>query len=199
MFLEALRARDATKLSRADYERAARELEIDEWEVIGAVAKVEAERGAYGPDGLPTVLFERHKFKEFTAGAHDGAHPDLSNRAAGGYGDGKHATAWTRLKRAYALDGEAALRATSWGQFQMMGFNHHMTGHSDAHALVAFLAESEANQLAVFMQYVRFNGLIEALRKHNWRAFAAGYNGPGYERGEYHIKMEREYRRLKGT
>jgi hypothetical protein len=196
-FIETLRCREPKPLKRADYEACAVKLGLPEWEVIGAVARTEALRGAYGPDGLPTVLFERHKFSKFTDGRYDREHPDISNRDAGGYGDGSHANAWTRLLKAYDLDPDAALRSTSWGQFQMMGFNYHMTPHKDAQTLVAFLAASEANQLEVFMDFVRFNSLTDALRERNWRKFAQAYNGDDYERNNYHAVMERHYDDLK--
>lgn len=198
-FLTSLRARDRARLSRPDYERAAAALGLTEWEGIGAVARTEAERGAYGPDGRPTILFERHWFHEFTGGIHSQAHPDISSTRPGGYGDGSHANAWARFERAYALDPEAAIKSTSWGQFQMMGFNFHMTPHATPQALVAFMAECEANQLSVFMDYVRHNNLIDALRDHQWRTFAAGYNGPAYERNNYHGKMERYYGELRAA
>jgi hypothetical protein len=196
-FIETLRCSEPKPLKRADYETCAAKLGLPEWEVIGAVARTEALRGAYGPDGLPTVLFERHKFSKFTDGRYDREHADISSRNAGGYGDGTHANAWTRFLKAYDLDPDAALRATSWGQFQMMGFNFHMTPHKDAQTLVAFLAASEANQLEVFMDYVRFNSLTDALRERNWRKFARAYNGDDYERNNYHAVMERHYDDLK--
>jgi hypothetical protein len=128
------------------------------------------------------VLFERHKFHRFTNGKFSQEHPDISNPEAGGYGSSNHAHAWSRFLKAYDLDPDAALRSTSWGQFQMMGFNFHMTPHKNAQELVAFLAQSEANQLSVFLDYVRFNNLADALKERNWRRFAEGYNGRDYER-----------------
>ncbi len=198
-FIETLRCPDHKALTRADYEACAAELGVPEWEVIGAVARTEAGRGAYGSDGLPTVLFERHKFSRFTDHRYDEAHPDISNRQAGGYGGSAHSHAWERFLKAYDLDADAALRSTSWGQFQMMGFNFHMTPHKDARELVSFLAKSERNQLTVFMDYVRFNNLIDALKTRNWRAFAQGYNGDDYERNSYHTVMERHYNELKAN
>jgi hypothetical protein len=192
-FIEKLRCRESKPLGRADYEAAAAALGLTEWEVIGAVARTEAERGAYGPDGRPTILFERHKFHEFTKGVHSAQHPDISNARGGGYGDGSHENAWRRFERAYALDPEAAIKATSWGQFQMMGFNFFMTPHTSPQAMVAFMAENEVNQLSVFMDFVRHCNLIDAMRTRSWREFAAAYNGSGYERNRYHEKMERFY------
>lgn len=198
-FLEALRARDQAKLTIADYQRAAEALGGVEWEAIAAVAKTEAERGAYGPDGRPTVLFERHKFRKFTNGAHDHSHPDLSNADAGGYGSAEHAHAWSRVTRAYALDPEAALRATSWGQFQMMGFNFPMTHCKNAHELVLYLTQCEANQLAVFMDFVRHEELIDALKRRDWAAFAFKYNGKDYAKNKYDERMARHYAELRGA
>ncbi|SET77048.1 N-acetylmuramidase domain-containing protein [Oceanicella actignis] len=164
---------------------------------IKAVAEVESRGAAFLPDGRPTILFERHVFRRLTGGAFDAAAPDLSAPAPGGYGPGG-AAQYARLERATALDREAALRATSWGRFQIMGFNAELVGFAGVEPFVAAMCESEAAQLAAFGAYVRAAGLAGALARRDWTAFARGYNGPDWRRNAYDRKLAAAYARHAG-
>jgi hypothetical protein len=50
-----------------------------------AVLAVESRNCGFLPDRRPIILFERHHFDKRTGGRHSAAHPDISNRVAGGY------------------------------------------------------------------------------------------------------------------
>ncbi len=121
--------------------------------------------------GGHTILFERHKFHEFTAGKHDKAAPDLSNKVAGGYGN--FGEQYGKLERATKLDKDAALKSTSWGAFQIMGFNHHAAGYPTVDAFVDAMKKSESNHLRAFVSFIKSNhALLSSLRKKDWPAFA---------------------------
>jgi hypothetical protein len=167
-----------------------------------AVAEVESGRlGAFGPDGRPVILFEPHVFARFTSQRYNESHPHLSsrrwNRAL--YPRGGQGPIYAQLAEAYGLDGEAALKATSWGRFQVLGQHFDWQGHPTAHAFVADLASSEMRQLASFERFISFNHLDDELRRLDWRGFAAGYNGPAFEQNRYHEKMAEAYARLKAS
>ena len=167
-----------------------------------AVAEVESGRlGAFGPDGRPVILFEPHVFARFTNQQYNDSHPHLSsrrwNRAL--YPRGGQGPIYDQLAQAYALDAEAALKATSWGRFQVLGQHFSWQGHANAHAIGAAVAQSEANPLASFERFITYNNLDDELRRLDWRGFAAGYNGPAYEQNRYHEKMAEAYARLKAT
>jgi hypothetical protein len=51
---------------------------------LAAVAKVEAAGSGFDADGRPKILFERHKFHQFTKGEYSNS--AFSNPVAGGYG-----------------------------------------------------------------------------------------------------------------
>lgn len=200
-FLASLAQGDRTALTRADYAAVAGRLGC-EVEALMAVAEVESGRlGAFGPDGRPVILFEPHVFARFTNQRYNDSHPHLSsrrwNRAL--YPRGGQGPIYDQLAQAYALDAEAALKATSWGRFQVLGQHFSWQGYPDAHAFVAALALSEARQLASFERFITYNGLDDEIRRLDWRGFAAGYNGPAYEQNRYHEKMAEAYARLKGT
>ena len=181
--------------TEAPYAALAAELGCEKAAVM-AVADVESRGAAFLPDGRPTVLFERHVFRRLTGGAHDAEAPDLSAPTPGGYGPGG-AAQHDRLDRAIALDRRAALRATSWGRFQIMGFNAEMVGFADVEAFVRAICDDEEAHLRAFGAYVRAAGLVPSLIARDWAAFARGYNGPGWRRNRYDEKLAQAYARRK--
>jgi hypothetical protein len=40
--------------------------------------------------------------------------------------------------------------------------------------------------------------LLAALQSHDWAAFAKGYNGPGYAKNAYDVKLAEAYERFSG-
>jgi hypothetical protein len=161
---------------------------------LAAVAEVESRGAPFLPSGRPAILFERHVFRRLTGGEFD-RFPDLSHPKAGGYGAGGEAQ-HDRLARAAALHREAALKATSWGRFQVLGLNAGLCGWPDVERFVADHCADEAAHLAGFVGYVRGAGLARALAARDWAAFARGYNGPAYARNRYDVRMAEAYARL---
>lgn len=183
-------------LTMPDFERAAAAL-VCEVAAIRAVCEVEAPKGGFLPDGRPTMLFERHKFSQFTAGAFDAAHPDISNRRPGGYVGG--AAEHERMARAAALNRAAALMAASWGRFQLMGFNHGLCGHALLQDFINAMYAGEPQQLDGFVSFIKSQpGLLRAIRARDWAGFARLYNGVDYARNSYDAKMAAAYRRQAG-
>jgi hypothetical protein len=162
---------------------------------VRAFAQVEAgPYGSFDRYGRPTILFERHKFHQFTHGVFSARYPDISNRQAGGYGKGG-AAQWDRLLRAIRLDPEAAIMACSWGLWQVMGFHWRALGYDSALAFAFRMATGEPAQLGAFIRYIRTFGLADELAA--CRAgdaascvpIARGYNGPAYARNDYHTRI----------
>jgi hypothetical protein len=152
-------------------------------------------------DRRPQILFERHKFREFTAHRFDSVAPDLSG-PPGPYGT--LAVQYDRLNQAIALcldaglDAEPALNATSWGMGQVMGFNHGAAGFAAASAMVEAMTLGEDAQLAAMAGFLVQSGLVDALSRRDWATFAAGYNGPAYAQNQYDVKLAEQYRRFAG-
>lgn len=157
-----------------------------------------------GPGGfidgphLPKILFEAHVFDRETNGRFRKSHPNLSshrwNRAlyVGGVGE------WERLNRAILLDARAALRSASVGGAQIMGFNHKLAGFDSVESFWAAMKRDEGQHLRAFGSFVLNSGLADELRQvSRWhdacRPFARGYNGPGYAKNNYHVKIARAY------
>ena len=89
------------------------------------------------------------------------------------------AHAWAQVKAACALDEGAALQATSWGAFQIMGFHFKALGYASVQEMVGAM-ETAGGQLDAFVRFVEADAvLVDALRRQDWHAFAGRYNGPG--------------------
>lgn len=184
------------KLNEADFSRSAARLAVPVASVK-AVCQVEAPKGGFLPSGEPTILFERHKFSQFTRRKFDKAHPDISNRLRGGYLGG--AAEHKRLQKAAALDRVAALKSASWGKFQIMGFNHAAAGFADIQAFINAMYHSEGAQLDAFVNYILAEReLHAALKARDWAEFARRYNGEAYAENAYDTKLAAAYRRFGG-
>ncbi len=187
----------AEPLSRAGFDAALVMLGVGMAELV-AVLKVESKTCGFLPSRRPKILFERHVFHRLTAGRHSGAHPDISNPVPGGYaGDEKE---YPRLEKAARLDRAAALKSASWGAGQVMGENHQMVGYDEVETMVAAMQASEDEQLRAVANFIRSKKLVDALRNHDWAAFARGYNGPAYAKNKYDLMLHAKYNEvLTGT
>lgn len=192
-------APEQRELTPDDYAHAAARLQIDV-PAMRAIAEVESPRGPFENDGSPCILFERHKFHEFTQGRYDQVAPDLSAPTAGGYG--LYSAQHGRLDRAIKLGDttrDAALMATSWGQFQLMGFNWRACGFASLQAFINAMYRSAPAQLAAFCGFIESDERLQsALRHHDWPTVAKLYNGPAYARNKYDTKLAAAFKRWGG-
>jgi hypothetical protein len=158
-----------------------------------AVVTVETSGCGCFADRRPAILFERHIFSKQTGGKFDAAHPDISNRTPGGYAHGSGE--YNRLHNAVQLDRTAALKSTSWGLGQVMGFNYDKAGYDSVESLVQKSMESEDEQLKAMASFLKASGLDRPLAAQDWTSFARGYNGPDFARNLYDSKLAAAYQR----
>jgi N-acetylmuramidase-like protein len=172
---------------------------------LQAVAEVEAgSAGAFLDTGEPVILYERHIFHRLTNGRFSGALApgdfprevsELSNPSSGGYGAAsiQHA----KLAAAVKLDREAALKACSWGLFQILGLNHAEAGYPSLQGFITAMYRSADDHLRALVMFLRHDErLVDALRGHEWAEFARVYNGPAYQKNRYDAKLAAAYARL---
>lgn len=190
---------DALKLVLSDFDAAAKELGV-ETAAVRAVAQVEA-GGRTGFDAVsrPKILFETHHFRKHTKGVYNTSHPALtapykSKLQKASYKKDQ----WVVIKEAFALDPEAAVKSASWGMFQVLGSNAADCGWKTLEQFVKDMFYSEGQHMRAFLGFCRHNNLTRHLATHNWTAFAAGYNGPGYKTYSYDTKMAAAYARYSG-
>ena len=196
VFNQASWPRTGPGLGEADFKAAATTLNC-EVAAIRAVAEVEvSSRGAWeSGTGRPTILFERHKFRNHSRSEFNRSHPDLS----GPYSPqsyGRFSDQYPKLFRAAMLDETAALKAASWGAFQILGENHADAGHSTVAAFVDAMLVSERKHLDAFVAFIKANAKMhKALKDKDWAEFASRYNGPDYKKNNYDTKMAAAYKK----
>jgi hypothetical protein len=182
----------AQTLTVADIERVAASLAL-EAKTVWSVATVESlGRGFIPGDGRPELLFEAHWFSKLTNGSWDASHPNISSPTwdTSLYGAaGAHQ--YDRLAEAMALDRENALRAATWGMFQILGTNSALVGFEDIDSFVAAMCDSEGWHLTAFAEYCQAQNLVHFLAGHDWENFKLGYNGTGTD--DYAAKLAAAY------
>ncbi|MBX0290948.1 N-acetylmuramidase family protein [Hymenobacter sp. HSC-4F20] len=95
------------------------------------------------------------------------------------------------------IDQKTAQLATSWGLPQMMGFNHAACGFNTVAEMVESFRQSEANQLAAMLRWIRSKPLLaSALKKKEWGVVAYHYNGVAYKQFKYDTRLAAAYASL---
>jgi hypothetical protein len=90
---------------------------------------------------------------------------------------------YKRLVKAYQLDSSAALRACSWGKFQILGMNFKACGFHNVGDFVRAMSRNEVEHLNAFVNFAASKPALAAgLRERDFEKIAAGYNGKNWER-----------------
>lgn len=109
------------------------------------------------------------------------------------------AARWRLLTRAEAIDREAARESVSWGLGQVVGAHWKMLGYANVDAFVSELRESVTGQARVMARFIAQAGLVDALKRHDWAAFARGYNGSLFARNSYDRRIAEAFVAYRGS
>lgn len=182
-------------LSDAQYAAAAARHGVDV-AAIKAVAEVESGgRSGFDDRHRAKILFEAHHFRKHTQQLYDLTHPHLSCPRV----LSKKYYSWNQYDRLYeamVLDPIAAVKACSWGKFQVLGSNHN--GWPEPLSFARAMQRSEENHLKSFESYCTENNLMAHVKSKNWARFAAGYNGANYQEFNYDTKIATAYAKYGG-
>ena len=190
-------SKSAAVLGYKDLEKAAASLNVP-LACIRAVNEVESRGNGFFDNGMPVILFERHVF--YARLKRQGKdvkklkvlYPDIVNEDAGGYHGGP--AEWDRLQQAIRIDRQCALESASWGLFQIMGYHWKELKYASADDFAACMSRSEALQLDAFVRFLKANqAMIRALQAINFTDFARSYNGVGYVKNQYDLKMAKAF------
>lgn len=170
----------------------AHRLNVDE-DTVRAVLEVEAGGRSFDSEGRPAMLFEPHVFYRLLAGEQRQRAVE-AGLAYPRWGERSYPReSYTRLRAACEINESAALKSASWGSTQILGQNHEIIGYPTVQAMVNSFMDNADAHVEGMVRFILGNGLDSDLRARNWRGFARGYNGPGYERNQYHIKLANAY------
>lgn len=212
--LDFLKGYTGEKITEDDYKNAAKALGC-EVNVIKAIAKVESGgRSGYDKKNRPLILYERHVFARNTKppGKYNQSNSNLSSKVGyklkkkgnkasvdelkRNYYAGSSDENYKRLAKAYALDKKAALKACSWGKFQILGENFQTCGYPSVESFVADQVRDEKGQLHAFLNYIKSKKLQLPLKTKNWKKIAEGYNGKYYKKFNYDERIKHAYEAL---
>lgn len=197
-------------VSDSQYKSIAKELGCEE-AAVRAIAKKETKGSAYYPNGLPAILFERHKFFKFTK-PKTGTHPyskfsDICNPSGGGYSAPKDwdlgdcAYQYGKLLKAAELDKDAAIMSCSWGAFQVLAEYYKEMGYKSPGQIMNQCLESIDGQIQLFIDFVKMKdretSIIKHIKNKNWEKVAEAYNGK-YYKPDYPSDLERFYNEFSG-
>lgn len=192
-------------LTFQDYQTAAETLRC-ETAIIQAFGNVEAPKGGFTEDDNLAFLFEPHIFwKRLKKAGLDPEKlikqcPEFSTFLYPIWNSKKYPKTLSarieQFKQATAIHPRIAGESTSWGKFQIMGFNHKFIGFDTLIAMLASFNQSEANQLNGFVKYIFNAGLDDELRAKAFKLLARAYNGEFYWKNQYDKKIEAEYNRI---
>lgn len=171
---------------------------------LRAVIEVECKSSGFNADGTPVILFERHVMRQrlIANGQSKIAdqmmikRPDLCNKTDGGYG--LYSAQHGRLNAAAQYHRASALESASWGIGQVMGYHWQSLGYPSLQAFINAMYKDEASQLEAMCRYIKVNGLVNALKNKDWKAFARGYNGSAYAKNSYDVKLANAYKKWGG-
>lgn len=144
----------------------------------------------------PTIRFEGHYFdRRLKDGARAQARAQgLASPNAGAVKNPRsQKDRYALLVRAKAINEAAAIESTSWGVGQVMGSHWRMLGYESAAAFAEHMQAGFAGQVEAMVRFIVANKLDKALRARDWQAFARGYNGAGFAKNKYDVKLARAY------
>lgn len=189
------------ELKSEDYEQASKTLGCTVAAVKAVVTVESLSKGFVGVN-MPSILFEGHVFwnqlkirginpEAFQKGNEDVLYPKWTKKYyKGGIKE------YTRLNKASLINREAALSSASWGITQIMGYNYKICGCVSVEEFVKRQSTSEAEQLDLFVRFLKGNRWHIFLQKLDWKGFASHYNGPGYAANKYDVKLAKAYKQF---
>lgn len=88
---------------------------------------------------------------------------------------------WLAFNEAFKINPEEAMKATSWGLPQIMGFNHKQAGYSSVGVMVDDFKKGELEQVAALIRFLWSNAkLYKAVREGDYETCASIYNGASH-------------------
>jgi hypothetical protein len=108
---------------------------------------------------------------------------------------GNQAAEWKAFNSAFAVDADAAMKSTSIGMMQVMGFHYAETGFKTVGEMWDFAKESEHNQVLLAIKWIKtVRPLDLAIKNKDWQKIAYYYNGANYRAFCYDTRLLSAYR-----
>jgi len=189
------------RLIKGDVGRVARSVGM-QTSVLLAVIEVEAAGRGFDRQNRPTSLFEPHVFWRQLGAGKRRDRAVKAGVAYKGWKPGRYPKdSYPRLKKAIDISKPAGFASASYGLFQIMGFNHKEAGCSSSEQMFEVAKMGEKEQLMQAVQLIKAWGLVKVLTNRDfatsdaWRDFAKRWNGKGYRKNNYHVKLANAFKK----
>lgn len=191
----------AKPLDRFDVAQLAHRIAVSE-DHFQAFINVESRSRGFDRAGRPIILNEPHVFYRNLRGSEreeavrEGlAYPSWGEKPYPRSQDERYA--W--LQAACEINETAALKSCSYGLSQILGENFSMVGFRTIQDMVLAFMDDEEEHVEAMMKFILASGIADDIRAERWETVARVYNGPGYRKNRYHIKMAQEFTKLRGV
>lgn len=199
--MKILKAGSAAPVGRTDVFKAAGAFSVDP-ALLAAFMSVECgwrmdgRLYGYGQNLMLRRRFEKHHFGKYLRKKVDRTRAVGQNLITKKWTPGQPGGT-AIFARAWAINPHATMMASSFGLSQIMGFNHKEAGFRKVETMVDYMARSERHQLDVTMRLMEKMGVIREMREGDYNGMARIWNGSGYARHGYHIKLQQAHVRFK--
>ena len=144
----------------------------------------------------PLIRFEGHYFDRRLKGKarEEARRAGLAHPEAGKIRNPtSQAARYSMLTRAFQYGAAAAIESCSWGVGQVMGAHWSWLGYSSASDLMNRARSGVGGQIELMGRFIEKEGLVGALQRRDWPAFARAYNGKNYRKNKYDTKLAKAY------
>ena len=187
------------RLKHNDVGDAAREIGI-ETAVLLSFMEVEASGHGFDNQNRPKMLFEPHIFyRQLGKGPFRDQAVELGLAYAKWKPGNYPSDSYPRLEDAVDIYETAALKSASIGLGQIMMFNHAEAGCLTPQEMFEVAKRGEREQLLQLVALMKSWNMVSMLTNkdftsyESWRAAAKKWNGAGYAKHGYHLKLAKAY------
>jgi len=163
-----------------------------EYKVLKSIIQVESGQHGFDPvTGKIIIQFEPSWFKrEYKDWTQDTIHKTWQTN-----GVGNQDAEWFAFNSAFAENAGAAMKSTSIGMMQVMGFHYAETGYKTVGDMWDFAKESEHNQVLLAINWIKSVPYLDlAIKNKDWTKIAYYYNGSSYRAFHYDERLLSAYR-----
>lgn len=168
-----------------------------EYAALKALIDVESNQTGFSErTGRIIIQFEPAWFKRFKADWQN----DTINKTWQANKVADQTAEWNAFNSAFAADPNAAMKSTSIGMMQIMGFHYKEIGFKTVGAMWDFAKLSEYNQVILALRWIKIvPNLSKALIVKDWQKVAYYYNGSAFKSFNYDTKLAKAYQVAKNN
>lgn len=197
----------ALRIDDIDIPAIAYQIDVGEDE-LHAFMDVESLGSGFDKEGRPKLLFEPHVFyRNLTGVERDRA--VAAGLAYKSWGEQPYPKdSYPRLVAAMQINETAALKACSVGLTQILMENHAMVDYPTPQEMMLAFMDDESLHLQAAVDYIIATGIDDDMRKiakldrpttpDDCRSIVRVYNGPAYEKNNYHVKFAKAHNKWRG-